>query len=110
MFIIEENKVVFLATDLVDPSKPSKSKLLAGSIGMYPTEMYGCKCNKIDMQSSVFPTHIYYSEHDKENHVLNSGYMCPKCSVKLPDIEFELYTCSCGVEVEQFLDKIVMWD
>ena len=110
MFILEENKVVFVATDLIDPGEYRKTVSSSpGYLDMYPPEMYGCKCASEQMQNSAYAEHTYYSFHTKVNHKSSAGNTCPKCGTLLNEEE-EMYTCKCGVLLDLSEDYIFMWD
>ena len=112
MFVLEDNKVVFVSTDLIVPENFEEDTdfVKVKILDIYPSDLYGCACKSSYVQTGVYSGYTYYTEHDKENHILNSMYVCPKCSTELKDLNLEFYDCSCGIKVEIVGMKFVIWD
>ena len=110
MFVLEDNKVVFISTDLVTPDRIEE--IHSSILSTYPNEKYGCGCDDVVMQVSALPQHIFYSLHHKDKHVLNSICFCPKCSNVLDFSQDEngMHTHKCGVTIDTSCSYIFMWD
>ena len=63
MFVLEENKVRFIASDLVDPGKIEEKH--SDILDMTSDDLYGCGCNDSHVQASALYQHKYYSLHHK---------------------------------------------
>ena len=109
MFVLEENKVRFIASDLVDPGKIEEKH--SGILDLKPDDLYGCGCNDSHVQASALYQHKYYSLHHKSKHIFESYYICPKCSEKLNFLyNTSTFIHSCGVSIDTSHKYIYMWD
>ena len=69
---------------------------------------YECGCLG-NLETSCYQGHVYYSEHNIDNHSGDDGWLCPSCSKEL-DYEFmKKFECYCGSLLDNWHGWINMW-